>query len=118
MYVPVLVESTKNLIVQETRPSSGKSTKTTGGLNVTNNTNNHHGGALQDGNCLNDFLLVDLGTDLVDLTDDVGHTSLVTQESSQVGLDSSAIAGEGLNLASESSSALSGEKAQGSVSGC
>ena len=49
-----------------------------------NNTNNDHWWGFDDGDRFDDFLLVGLGASLVHFPDDVGHTSLVALEGSQV----------------------------------
>jgi len=59
-------------------------TKTSWGLDVANNTNDDHWRGLNDGDRFDDLLLVRLGASLVHLTDNVGHTSLVALEGSQV----------------------------------
>merc|ERR1740117_178964 len=82
--VPVLVESALDLVVQVLGPHGGEGTKAAGGLDVANQTNNAHGGSLDDGDSLDNFLLVDLGSGLVRLTEDVGHTGLVAHEGSEV----------------------------------
>ena len=43
---------------------------------VSNDTDNNHGGGLEDGHGLDNLLLVHLGAGLVDITHDVCHTSL------------------------------------------
>ena len=58
--IPILVEATLNIITHMLSPNGGKGTKTTGSLNITNQTNDNHGGSLNDGDGFNDFLLVHL----------------------------------------------------------
>ncbi len=53
-------------------------------MDVTNETDNDNRRGLEDGDGLNDFLLVCLGANSVELTNNVSHTSLVGDESSQV----------------------------------
>ena len=65
-------------------PHGGEGTKAAGGLDVANQTNNAHGGSLDDGDSLDNFLLVDLGSGLVRLTENVGHTGLVAHEGGEV----------------------------------
>jgi len=83
--VPSLVEATEYLLAQVLGPHSAKSANAVGSLNVTNNTNGDQGGSLNDGSRLKNFTLVHLGSELVQVTYNVGHTSLVSKESSQVG---------------------------------
>jgi len=61
-----------------------KLSETSWGLHVANNTNNDHWWGFDDGDRFDDFLLVGLGASLVHFPDDVGHTSLVALEGSQV----------------------------------
>nr|AFK46143.1 unknown [Medicago truncatula] len=56
--------------------------KTTGSFHITHNTDNNHGRCLNDCHGLTSLLLVKLGSWLFDFSDNVGHTSLVTQEGS------------------------------------
>jgi len=93
--VPSLVEATSDILAQVSSEDGGQGSETLRGLDVTNNTNNDDGGCLNDGDGFNDFLLVDLGTGLVSFTDNVGHASLVTNESSQVRSSSGIILREG-----------------------
>jgi len=66
-------------------PNGGKLAKAARGLNVTNEANNLHWRAFDDGSGLNDIFLEDLLT-LTTLVvfNDVGHASLVADESSKV----------------------------------
>jgi hypothetical protein len=76
-------------------PDGGKSAKTVRGGDVTDNTDDNHWGSLQDGDSLDSFLLVELGTRTFDFADDVGHSSLVANEGSQVRRKGGIIAREG-----------------------
>jgi hypothetical protein len=58
--VPVLVESSLDFVGQVFSPDGGQGSKTSGGLDVTDNTNDDHGRGLDDGNGLDDFSLVHL----------------------------------------------------------
>lgn len=57
--VPVLVESSFERLVKRVSPDSGESSESSGGLDVPNNTDNLDGRGFDDGDSLNDFLLVD-----------------------------------------------------------
>ena len=115
--VPVLVEASSALVAQVLGPDRSQSSQTLGGLGVTNETNAHHGGSLQDSDSLGDLLLVKLGTRLVHISQDVGHTSLVAHEGSQVARLGLIVLGEGLDLALEVLGSLSREETKGSASG-
>jgi len=82
--VPVLVHSSNECLTQVLGEDSGQGSESSGGLNVTNKTNNDHWWAFQDGDSLNNLLLVRQGSWLVDLTADVCHTSLVSEEGSEM----------------------------------
>jgi len=82
--VPVLVEASLDLIGQVTSPDGGESAKTIGGLDISHNTNDSHGGRLENGDSLHSLLLMQLRSRSLDLTNDVGHTSLVANEGSEV----------------------------------
>jgi hypothetical protein len=107
--VPVLVEPSLQLVRQVFGPDGGQRSETSGGLDVSNDTDDNHGGSLDDGGGLDDFSLVHLcgkgevveelarviiratrqayeltGTGSVQVTNDVGHTSLVTHEGGKV----------------------------------
>jgi hypothetical protein len=56
--VPVLVEASQNFFAQVSSPNGGQSAETLGGFDVTNNTDDDHRGSFNNGDGLNDFLLV------------------------------------------------------------
>jgi hypothetical protein len=95
--VPVLVETTLDLIGQVSGPDGGESAKTVRGGDVADDTDNNHWRGFQDGDSLDSLLLVKLGTRTFDFTNDVGHTSLVANEGSQVRRKGGIIAREGSN---------------------
>mmetsp|Transcript_9701 Transcript_9701/g.14365 ORF Transcript_9701/g.14365 Transcript_9701/m.14365 type:complete len:117 (-) Transcript_9701:12-362(-) len=92
--------------------------ETTGSFNISNNSNNNHGGSLKDGNGINNLTLVHKGTGTVDSTDDVGHTGLVTTEGGEVrGGGSVLILGEGAAATMVVLGALLGKEPKVSVPG-
>lgn len=115
--VPVLVESSSAVGVEMLSPDGGESSETSGGFDVTDQTNTLHGRSFHDGDGFDSFLLVELGTGSVDFSDDVGHTSLEGDERSEVRLLGSIISGESSNSTSVVSGSLSGQEAQTAVSG-
>ena len=115
--VPVLVETTLEVIGQVVGPHGGQGSQAVGGGDVANNTNNHHGGSLQDGDSLNCLLLVELGSRSLDLSHHVTHTSLEAHEGGQVGSLGSIVLGERPNATSVVSSSLLGQVLQGPVTG-
>lgn len=58
--LPVLVEATTAFFRQMLGPDCSKGTETEWSFDVSNNTDNDHWWGFQDGDSLNDFLLVDL----------------------------------------------------------
>jgi hypothetical protein len=116
--VPVLVESAFNFIRQVASPDSGKRTKTIGGFNISDKTDNSHWWGLKDGDSLNSVLLVKLGTRSFDFTNNVGHASFVTNEGSQVNWSLGVgILGEMTNATTVVLGSLLGEKLKGPVTG-
>lgn len=81
---PVFIESSLELSGQVLSPDGGQSSETSGGFDVTNNTGNNDSGGFEDGGSFNGFLLVELGADLIDISEDMGHTSLEDGESGEV----------------------------------
>jgi len=81
---PVFIESSLELSAQMLSPDGGQSSETSGGFDVTNNTGNNNGRSFKNGTSFNSFLLVELGSDLVDISQDVSHTSLEDGESGKV----------------------------------
>ena len=65
-------------------PDSGEGTQAAGSLDVADNTDHNHGRGLDDGDSLNDLLLVHLGTRSVQIAHDVGHAGLVAEHGSEV----------------------------------
>lgn len=98
--VPVAVKTSEELLTQVLGPDCGESTESGGGGNVSDNTNNVHWGSLDDGDGLNDLLLVELSSRTLNLTDDLVHTGLVSQEGSKVRRGGSVIARELSDLSS------------------
>jgi len=91
---PVFIESSLELSAQMLSPDGGQSSETSGGFDVTNNTGNNDGGSFKNGTSFNGFLLVELGSDLIDISQDVSHTSLENGEGSKVDGLGSIILGE------------------------
>lgn len=115
--VPVLVESSSDLLGQVLGPDGGQRSQTSGSGNVTNNTDNNHGGSVDDGGSLDNLSLVHLGTSSVKISDNGGHTGLVTEEGGQGNGLGLVVLGEGLGLTSGLGASLSGEESQVTVSG-
>lgn len=82
--VPVLVEAALELVAEVLGPDGGERAEATGGLDVANDTDDDDRGSLNDGDGVDNLLLVHLGTRAVDLADNVGHASLEAEEGSEV----------------------------------
>lgn len=91
-------------------PDGSEGSKTSGGFNITNNTADNDGGSFKNSTSFNDFLLVELGADLIDISENVGHTSLEDGEGSKVDGLRSIILGVASYSTSMMSSSLSGEE--------
>jgi len=114
---PVFIESSLELSAQMLSPDGGQSSETSGGFDVTNNTGNNDGGSFEDGTSFNSFLLVELGANLIDISEDVSHTSLEDGEGGKVDGLGGIILGERSHSTSMMLSSLSGEETQRTVSG-
>lgn len=79
-----LVEPPLQLVRQVLGPDGGQRSKTSGSLDVTDNTDDNHRGGLDDGDGLDDLSLVHLGSRSVKVSDDVGHAGLVTHAGGEV----------------------------------
>ena len=113
--VPALVEASSALIRQMLSPDGGQSTETVWCLGVTNETNANHWWGLEDSDSFSNLLLVELGTGLLNVTEDVSHTSLVTHESGQMAWLGLIILREGLDLTLEVLGSLSWEETKGTA---
>jgi len=93
---PVLVHSPLDSNIEVLGPDGGKCAHATGGLDVTDDTNNLHGRALDDGASVDDILLDHLLSFTAFLVlDNVGHTGLVAHEGGKVALGGTVVTGEG-----------------------
>ena len=111
--VPVLVEATEDLIGKVVGPDGGQSTETSRGLNVSNHTDNHHRGSLNNGDSLASLLVVPhLGPGHMDFTKNVSHTGLVTHEGSEVARLLFVITREGADTSTDGLRALPGKESQ------
>jgi len=96
--VPVLVHASLEFFVQVLGKDGGKSAKTLGGFDVSDDTNHNHGWGFNDGNRIDDLTLVHESSGTIDTTDDVGHTGLVSTEGGQVGSITGVVLREGSDL--------------------
>ena len=97
---PVLVETALDVVVQVLGEHGGEGTETAGGLSVSDDTNNLHRRALEDGGGVDNILLDGLLTLTTLLVlDDVGHAGLVAHEGGKVNGLGGVVAGEGSDAA-------------------
>lgn len=113
---PVFIESSLELGGQVLGPDGGQSSETSWSFDVTNNTADNDWWGFEDSGGFNDFLLVELRSDLIDISEDVGHTSLEDRESGEVDWLRGIVLWEASNSTSMMSSSLSWEESQGTVS--
>jgi len=81
---PVFVESSEGIFVEFLGPNGGESSQTSGGFDVSDDSDNDHGRAFNDGDGFNDFFFVVFGTGSFDVSKDVGHTSFESGEGGHV----------------------------------
>lgn len=115
--VEVLVEGSLEGVIEMSSHDGGQGSVTSGGVDVSDETNDLHGGGLDDGDGLNDLLLVDLRVGSVSSSLDVSHTGLEPHEGGQVTGLGGIILGKGLDLSVVMLGSLLREKSQVSVSG-
>ena len=84
LLAPALDEAALGGGRQVLSPHGANVRQTAGRVDVADQTNDNHRGSLEDGDSLDDLLLVGLGANAVQLAHNVGHTGLVGNEASQV----------------------------------
>jgi len=98
--VPVLVESTEKALVHVLSPHCGQCSQSQRSLNVSDNSDDNHWWNLNDGDSLNDFLLVELVIDPIHFSHNMSATSLVSNKCSEMWLVGFVILWEMANLSS------------------
>ena len=81
---PVLVEPSEGSLVEMVGPDGGKGSKSSGGLDVSDESDNLEGRGFNDGDCFNLLFLIEFGFGSVDISEDVGHAGLEPTESGEV----------------------------------
>jgi hypothetical protein len=115
---PILVETALHIVVKLSSPDSLKSTEATRSFDVTDETDDLHGWALEDSASVHNILLDDLLTFTTFLIlDDVGHASLVANESSEMDGLRSIISRERSYATTMMSCAALGDETEVTVSG-
>ena len=116
--VPVLVAAALELLRQVLGEDGGEGAEAAGGLDVADDTDDDHGGSLEDGDGIDDLTLVHEGTGAVNATDDVGHAGLVGAEGGEVGGGGGiGVLGEGADATGVVLGALLGQETQVAVTG-
>lgn len=82
--IPVPIESAAHFLSKMFGPNSSNGFEALWGAHVANKTNDDHWGRFKDSDCLDDFPLVHLGSNLVKVTDYMGHSSFVSHEGCEV----------------------------------
>lgn len=115
--VPVLVHTTEELVIEMLGEDSLVGAESLRSLDVSDDTDNGHRRSLNDGDGLDSLLLVETRTRTVDVTENVGHTGLVTHKGSQVASLLGVILREGAELTVVLAGTLAGKKSQRTVTG-
>jgi len=136
--VPVLVEAALDLFAKVFSPDGGEGSEPTGSLDISNDTNANHlenrelsipfsmlrysrngtyWWSLNDGNCLNNLLLVHLGTWPVQVTDNSSHTSLVSESGGEMDGLLGVILRKGLDLTPVPGGTLPGKESERTMAG-
>jgi len=115
---PVLVEASSRLVADMLSPDGFEGSETARRLDVADDANANHWRRVDDGDGLDDFLLVELGSLAGDFTDDVRHAGLVANESGEVALLGLVVLRVGLEAAEMATATLSREESLGTVSRC
>ena len=109
---PVLVESTLDFVGQVFRPHRLDASQTLRRSSVADETDDDHLRALNNSHRFARFLLVQLGTRLVHISDDVRHAGFETHKGSQVRRLGRIILREGFHLTSGALGSLLRQKTQ------
>jgi len=110
--VPVLVEASSDFLGEMLCPDGLEGPHAVRSFDVSDDADDHDGRCLDDGDGLDDFLLVGLGTGTVHHTADMGHTRLVPGEGGEMDRLLGVILGEALDSSLMVLAALLGQKAQ------
>jgi len=113
--VPILVESALDFVAEMLSPNGGEGAETAGGFDVTDDTDSNHWWGFNDCDGLDNLTLVHLSTWTVQITNNRGHSGLVTEGSSQMDWLLLVIDWEGLDLSSVSGGTLAWEEGQRAV---
>jgi hypothetical protein len=113
---PVSVESSEGVFVEFLGPNSGEGSKTSGGFDVSDDSDNNHGGTFDNGNGFNNFFFVQFGSGSFDISENVSHSSFESGKGGQMAGFGGIIFGERSGSSSVMSGSSSGDKSKISVS--
>ena len=99
-------------------PDGGEGTKATGGLDVSDHTDDVHGWCFKNGDGFDDFFLVGFGTGAVQFSDNVGHTRFVSHEGRQMRRVGGIVFGKDLDAATVTAATFSRQETKRSVTRC
>jgi len=117
-FSPVFVESSFALVRDVFSPDGFEGSKSSWGLDVSDDTDADHWWTIDDGTWLDNFFFVQFMTLSSDFSNDVGHTGFVSDETGQVGGFRFVVFWVRLESAKMSSGSFSWEKSLGTVSWC
>jgi hypothetical protein len=117
-FSPVFVESSFALVRDVFSPDGFEGSKSSWGLDVSDDTDADHWWTIDNGTWLDNFFFVQFMTLSSDFSNDVGHTGFVSDETGQVGGFRFVVFWVRLESAEMSSGSFSWEKSLGTVSWC
>lgn len=113
---PVFIESSEGIFVEFLGPNGGKGSKTSGGFDISDNSDDNHRGGFDNGNGFDNFFFVEFGTGFLNVSENMGHTSFESSESGKMDGGSDVISGERSTSTSVMSGSSSGSESKISVS--
>jgi len=115
---PVFVESSESVFIEFLGPDGGEVSETSGGFDISDDSDDNHWGGFDDGNGFNNFLLVKLGSGFLNVSENVGHTGFESSESGEMDGGGRVISRERSASSSVMSGSSSGSESHISVTGC
>lgn len=83
--VPVLVEASFERFTESLSPKGSQSSQSLDGFDVSDHSDDSHGGSFDNGDCFDCLFFVELRAGSLDFSLNVGHSSLETCESGKMG---------------------------------
>lgn len=113
---PVFIESSESVFVEFLSPNGGEGSETSGGFDISDNSDNNHRGGFDNGDGFDNFFFVEFGTGFFNVSENVGHTSFESSESGKMDRGGGVISGERSTSTSVMSGSSSGSESKISVS--